>query len=97
MGKNGHLTFKKGHLVFGGGCIGTPRTPSDTPLSGQKQWPGGVIKKVLLKISENSLEKTFVRVPLFKNICERLLQSGGGNIVEVRNTFHYLPSGLAGL
>ena len=39
MGKKEHLTFEKGHLIiekghliFGGGCIRTPRTPSDTPL-----------------------------------------------------------------
>ena len=32
MGKKVHLTFKKGHLIFGRGCIRTPRTPRGTPL-----------------------------------------------------------------
>ena len=27
MGKRGNLTFEKGHLTFGGGCIRTTRTP----------------------------------------------------------------------
>ena len=33
MGKKGHLTFEKGHLKFEGGCVRTPRTPSDKPLA----------------------------------------------------------------
>ena len=33
MGKKGHLTFEKGHLIFVGGCVRIPRTSSDTPLS----------------------------------------------------------------
>ena len=32
MDKKGHLTFEKGHLIFGEECVRTPRTPSDTPL-----------------------------------------------------------------
>ena len=32
MGKKEHLTFQKGHLIFGGWCVRTPRTSRDTPL-----------------------------------------------------------------
>ena len=32
MSKKGYLTFEKGHLIFGRGCVRTPRTPSGTSL-----------------------------------------------------------------
>ena len=89
MGKKGHWTFKNGHLIFGGGCVRTPRTPSDTPLfnhsveshftiyhsvSFSSQW-SIPIKKRYKSIKEEKISKRSKQVSItMKKISEYKVQ-----------------------
>ena len=53
MGKKGHLTFQKGHLIFGEGCVRTPRTP---PLTLGRKISTNVLEKVDEICAESNLE-----------------------------------------
>ena len=56
MGKKGHLTFQKGHLIFGEGCVRTPRTPPGTPLTLGRKISTDVLEKVDEICAESNLE-----------------------------------------
>ena len=71
MVKKGHLTFQKGHLIFGGRCVRTPRTPPPPPRYATVMYLSVVVLHTTNKQKSGmGFFKFHENVALFKTIDE---------------------------